>query len=188
VFFQNNVYKNITQILIMKKKIFKKNSFQCPICNKTYFFSLENLFTHIEIFHNEISEMQKRDILNKFNIELLANKFKVNKKNFIKNKQNELEKFKKKVLKSLENSSINEIEIRTIKRKKSFYKLKAYLYRGLRKELRIYLDNANINYKVPIKKRIKKKKSKKKIKTEKEFFDKTLNSIRLIYTPMGNKR
>ena len=67
-----------------------------------------------------------------------------------------------------------------IRKKSTINSLKNFLSRGISQELKLKLEEENINYFIPPKK--KKKKKKKKIPK------KLIKPLKIIYTPMGNKR
>ena len=87
--------------------------------------------------------------------------------------------YKKKIISCL--SVFLSVKERDVIRKKStINSLKNFLSRGISQELKLKLEEENINYFIPPKK--KKKKKKKKIPK------KLIKPLKIIYTPMGNKR
>ena len=68
-----------------------------------------------------------------------------------------------------------------IRKKSTINSLKNFLSRGISQELKLKLEEENINYFIPPK---KKKKKKKKNKNK----NKLIKPLKIIYTPMGNKR
>jgi translation initiation factor IF-2 len=89
-------------------------------------------------------------------------------------------KYKKKIISCL--SGFLSVKERNVIRKKStINSLKNFLSRGISQELKLKLEEENINYFIPPK---KKKKKKKKNKNK----NKLIKPLKIIYTPMGNKR
>ena len=86
-------------------------------------------------------------------------------------------KYKKKIISCL--SGFLSVKERNVIRKKStINSLKNFLSRGISQELKLKLEEENINYFIPPKKKKKKKKKKNKL----------IKPLKIIYTPMGNKR
>lgn len=184
-----------------------KIEFRCRLCNESKIYTEPKFIAHLDIQHSNIENYLRTELAYDFAIEKIKKNIEIKttelsdlKKSLNKlghdKKKNVLKEFRNKVLKSLENSDIDSKNLEIINTRKSIQKLKVYLSRGLGKEYRINLENSGIDYKVsPTKKKKKikydktvKSKKKNKLRYEKDYFDKTINSIRPIYTPMGNKR
>ena len=180
-----------------EKSKFKSISYSCIYCGDESKYSLPKLIAHIDIFHNEISKIDKEEIIRDLNLKLLRKKkddeFKLIKKKVTEFKDKEISQKKKDffvykalIIEILNDTQISKNNLDVIKSRKSFKKMKYFLMYGIKKEFHAYLDEAGIDYFVP---RKRNKRNKKKCKeTEKEYFDETKNSIIPIYTPMGNKR
>ena len=177
-----------------KKKRKRILLYKCTYCGDESNYSLPKLITHLDINHKEITETDKKELIKNLNLEISRKnkpekrelrRQKVKEQNKLKaeNKAKELSEFKNKVLEALANSNIDEKKLEIIKSRKNIEKVKRILMFGLKKQFQIHLDNFGIDYKVQPKKRKRRRK-----KAEKKYFDKTENSIRVIYTPMGNKR
>lgn len=180
-----------------KKSKYNSISYSCIYCGNESIFSLPKLIAHIDIFHNEISKIDKEEVIRDLNLKLLRkekdDEFNLIKKkvtefneNEITQKKKELSVYKSLVVSILDKTHISENDMKLILSRKSIKKLKYFLKYGIKKEFQIYLDEAGIDYYTP--RRKKKKKRKKLDNTDKEYFDETINSIIPIYTPMGNKR
>lgn len=177
----------------------KKNEvviYKCIYCGDESKYSIPKLIAHLDINHEEITETDKNELIRDLKL-VISRKHKNEKRELIRQKtkeQNklkaeikaqELSEFKSNVLKALADSGIDEKKLEIIKCRKSIEKIKRVLMFGLKKEFQVYLDNFGIDYSVEPKRKNGKRRRKK---TEKEYFDKTENSIKAIYTPMGNKR
>ena len=178
-----------------------KFEFECRICKEKKVFTEPQFIAHLDIMHSEIENSLRTELTYDFGIGKLNKEIEIKEKELSLLKQNlnklqierinfDLKILKDKVLLSLKNSDIDEKSLRIIESRKSIQKLKIYLTRGLNKKFRKNLEDFKIDYFTPfIKKKPKSKTNKKKkLKKEKEYHDRTTNSIRLIYTPMGNKR
>src|SRR5690606_12364842 len=146
-------------------------------------YSEPELITHLNNNHQELNENNKEELIKDLKLSISRNKSK--KKRLFQNqntkKEKELYEFKMKVLKALIGLNIDDKKLEILKNSKNIKKLKRVLKYNLEKKFQIYLDKARIDYHVESKK-------KDRNLMEKEYFDKTENSIRVIYTPMGNKR
>ena len=83
---------------------------------------------------------------------------------------------KKKIISCL-SGFLSAKERNVIRKKSTINSLKNFLSRGISQELKLKLEEENINYFIPPKKK-KKKKNKNKL----------IKPLKIIYTPMGNKR
>ena len=90
-------------------------------------------------------------------------------------------KYKKKIISCL-SGFLSAKERNVIRKKSTINSLKNFLSRGISQELKLKLEEENINYFIPPKKKKKKKKNKNKNK------NKLIKPLKIIYTPMGNKR
>ncbi|WP_313115404.1 hypothetical protein [Aequorivita sediminis] len=180
----------------MKKNLIE---FLCPICEKNKSHTKSMFIAHIDIQHSDIERKNKEDIICDYDINYLTNKItntetelinlkkELNKLKLDK-KKTELNELRNKVLAILEPLGIDDKSLKVINTRKSIQKLKVYLSRGINKKYRIYLDEHKIDYQIPLIKKKKNFKKKTKLKKEKDYFDRTSNSVRAIYTPMGNRR
>jgi hypothetical protein len=168
----------------------KKELFKC-ICND--WFSEEKKFRkHIYLFHSELTEDEQNDLLQtrKFIEASVSNNLtNENSDQEAGDRETEISKYKRKVLKILYSLNISGKIIDSIIFCHDYNKVKR-IVSNLNRETkrRLKLNGVVIQ---PVKTKKKKKSSanlKSTSKKSTEFFDQTLNSIKPIYTPMGNKR
>tara|TARA_B110000908_G_C10094563_1_gene375664 strand:+ start:107 stop:622 length:516 start_codon:yes stop_codon:yes gene_type:complete len=95
----------------------------------------------------------------------------------------ELIEYKKQVVGCL-SKYLSQNDKKVIRNKKNINSLKHFLSRGISYELREKLNEENINYFIPPKKRKRKSKKKKKNSSK----NTKPEPFKIIYTPMGNKR
>lgn len=159
--------------------------YTCIYCGKTENFSRTKLIAHLDIFHDDISELDKQEILKDHKFKVLnKSKLEKRKENKLVEKNkiiNELNDYKETVINTLSSTNIHSRKLELIKSGKSLIKVKKIIS-SLKKEHRLLLSEAGIDFYV------EPKKKKRKLKKVKNYYDKTINSIRTIYTPMGNKR
>ncbi|MFL0079343.1 hypothetical protein [Tenacibaculum maritimum] len=178
-----------------------KFEFECRVCKEIKDFTEPQFIAHLDIKHSEIENSLRTELICDFGISKLNKEIEIKTKELsllkqnlnklrIERKNTDLKILKDKVLLSLKNSDIDEKSLEIIESRKSVHKLKVYLTRGLNKKFRKNLEDFKIDYFTPLIKKKPKSKTtkKKKLKKEKEYHDRTTNSIRPIYTPMGNKR
>ncbi|MDM1411128.1 hypothetical protein HX038_10205 [Myroides odoratimimus] len=177
----------------------KKNEvvlYKCIYCGVERKYSIAKLIAHLDINHEGITETDKSELIRDLKL-VISSKHKNEKKELIREKTKEqnklkaeikeqkLSEFKNNVLNALTDSGIDERKLEIIKSRKTIYKIKRVLMFGLKKEFQVYLDNYGVDYTVEPKNKNGKRRRKK---IGKEYFDKTENSIKAIYTPIGNKR
>jgi len=183
-----------------KKRQINAIKYTCIYCGKERMFSLEKYIVHLEMFHNEISKTNQNEMIKDLSHKIYSidkkerkriarntTKREILKKDTPKQsskikRKEELKSYKEKILTILENTEINQTQIETIKLMKYIKRLKRYIS-NLNEEIKIHLDNEGIDYSVKETNKNKKKKFKSL-----NFYDETKHSVKVIYTPMGNKR
>ncbi|MGC6285855.1 MAG: hypothetical protein ACON4X_09390 [Polaribacter sp.] len=166
--------------------------YTCIYCGDESEYSIPKLIVHLDINHENITEIDKNELIKDLKQaiskqhknqekELVQEKIRQQKRLKAANQAKNLSKFKNDVLKALKDSGIDKKMLGIISSGKNIEKVKRILMFGIKKEFQIYLDDFGIDYYITSKR-------KKRKKLRKDYFDKTKNSIRTIYTPMGNKK
>jgi len=133
----------------IKKKQNQISEYKCIYCGETDDFTLLKLLVHLDMFHDNISEIDKQEIIKDFK---LKNRIKPNllkEEKVIKNIQKEDINFndlKKNALDSLNKVNIDSKIIKLIKSKNSLLKLQNYLS-SLKKEYREILLKDGVSFK-----------------------------------------
>lgn len=192
--------------MIYEKKItyIKINSikYECAKCGIVTSFNIKNFISHLDEYHSDLLKEEHSKLItdlsfkiSQFNVEnerklekLHLQKQKEFKKDKIKlllkrkfEKEKELKEFKKSVFQALENTILNAKLVKQLNSIKTIDVLKNCIMTKFKKEHHTALSTAGIDYII--------KKKKRKLKdTKVKINDKVLNSIKPIYTPMGNKR
>lgn len=167
--------------------------YNCIYCSKSEYYSVVQFSAHLEMVHENISELDKKELLKDLQQKIIIQRKNLKKQKLKKSIIEEtlvktmfFIEYKNKVLEALKYAPIDQIQIEKIKSRKNIRKLKTYINFNLKNEIKAYLDKAEIDYNLPSKS--KNKNTKLKSREFKNFNDETKHSIKIIYTPMGNKR
>lgn len=159
---------------------------------------LKSLEKHIRRNHNHIPEREKLELINDLSLRIKKeNEYQLD---LIKKELNSLQtieqiaqintdivEFKKALLPILHKFLIKDDILSKIVSLKSLDEIKSFIVKSLRTELKQYIELIGFDLCLPPKPE-KKKPSKKEGKSKKKKKNIEKKSIRLIYTPMGNKR
>lgn len=152
--------------------------YSCIYCSLEKEMTVESFLAHLDTSHRDLSDTNKKELIKdiKRKISLTA---KAEEEEVLFNE------YKSQIISILQNSGIKETKIEQIRSAKKIQKLKKFLNSTLKQKFKDRLDSAGIDYSVQPK---KEKWKKKKVKMDSKYCDETLDSIKPIYTPMGNKK
>lgn len=167
--------------------------YKCIHCKVEQKFNLASYAAHLDFSHSNLKETDKSELLkdlktkiSRYNVKQKrrAEKKKKAKKHKLtkEGKEAELNEFKEKIFLILEKTDINPKMIELIKSRNKIEKIKRILNSSIKEEYKNKIKDAEIDIYVSPKKKNKKKPQ------NKNFNDKSKNYLKLIYTPMGNKR
>ncbi len=177
-------------------KQLKSSEFTC-ICGRKISV-LKTLEKHIRRNHNHIPEREKLELIkdlgsrikkeNDYQLELIKKEINTNQTAEQKAEINaDIEEFKNALLPILHKFLVHDDIILKIITLKSFAEIKNLIVKSLRTEIKQYLEINGFDLCLPPKPE-KQKLPKTKNKSKKKKKNIEVKSIRLIYTPMGNKR
>jgi len=190
---RNFPYTNTLPVILKKNNTTYKTvngvKYKCIYCGIEQYFTLAKYIAHLDLSHSDLNEQDQTEIIKDLSYQIA--RFNKEQKKALKKKtamqlrkiekeekDAELKRYKEKVLSILENSPINSTFIEDLKTRRNIKKIKRLINSQLNKELKQKLKESGIDFYIEPKKKKKKNKPIEEIRS----------SVRLIYTPMGNKR